>query len=251
MNAKWGTGIAIAALVIACGGKSKPPATSSGGTDTAASGADGGDTDWSGYGSDGGGGTSTSEGADGGAGTATAPASSDTAAGGSEESARTLLKQFVDPKADHASLSKSLRPTSADYKAMFDASTAPKIEASHAKDWDAGRMVIKPKDAKQSEIKLWGATGAELASGGGNASQFPGGYKKIAPHLAPTVTFYAFKFVQPGKETGMAYDGLAFVNGHWVIAPKPWHGLGDGGGGGAPVSGGGNGHRKPHPKKKK
>lgn len=248
MNTKWGTGLTIAALAIACGGKGKPPAMTA---DTPSSDSDAGGTDWSGYGSDGGGGTTgTSETADA-AGGGSTPASTETAAaGGSEESARTLLKQFVDPKADHVSLSKSLRPTSADYKSMFDSQTAAKVEAAHAKDWDGGKMVIKPKDAKQSEIKIWGATGAELASGGGNASQFPGGYKKIGQHLAPTVTFYAFKFVQPGKETGMAFDGLAFVNGHWVIAPKPWHGLGDGGGRAAPVSGGGNGHRKPHPKKK-
>ncbi len=247
MKAIWGTGLTIAALAIACGGKATPPAMVA---DPTSSEADAGDNDWSGYGTDGGGGAAASEGADAGAG-GSASASSETAAGGSEESARTLLKQFLDPNADHASLSKSLRPTSADYKAMFDAQTASKIEAAHAKVWDGGKMVIKPKDAKQSEIKLWSATGADLASGGGNASQFPGGYKKIGPHLAPTVTFFAFKFVQPGKESGMAFDGLAFVNGHWVIAPKPWHGLGEDGGGGAPLSGGGKGHRgKPHPKKK-
>ncbi len=245
MNARWGTGIAIAALAIACGGKSKPPMTA----DTASSESDGGaETDWSGYGSDGGGGTA--EGADGGAGGTAA--SGEASAGGSEESARALLQQFIDPSADHVSLSRSLRPTSADYKTMFDAQTASKVEAAQAKDWDAGKMVIKPKDAKQREIKLWSATGAELASGGGSAGQFPGGYKKIGAHLAPTVTFFAFKFMQPGKESGMSYDGLAFVNGHWVIAPKPWHALGDDGGGGAPMSGGGKGHRgKPHPKKKK
>jgi hypothetical protein len=72
-------------------------------------------------------------------------------------------------------------------------------------------------------VKVWGATGAELASGGGHSKEFPGGYKKIAKHLAPTVTFYAFKFVEPHGGGGMSYDGLAYVNGHWVITPKPFH----------------------------
>ena len=28
--------------------------------------------------------------------------------------------------------------------------------------------------------------------------------------------------VKPGETLGMAFDGLAFVNGHWRIFPKPW-----------------------------
>ena len=146
-------------------------------------------------------------------------------ASGTEDGAKSLLKQFVAPKADHETLSKSLRPTSADYKALFDDATASKMESAYAKEWDAGHMVIKPKNEKQSEIRLWGATGAELAEGKGHAKEFPGGYKKIGKHLAPTVTFYAFKFVERGKDAGMAFDGLAYVNAHWVIVPKPFHNL--------------------------
>ena len=31
--------------------------------------------------------------------------------------------------------------------------------------------------------------------------------------------------MKPGEDTGTAYDGLAFVNNHWVIAPKPYRAL--------------------------
>jgi hypothetical protein len=150
---------------------------------------------------------------------------------GNEEGAHALLKQFVAPNADHAALTRSLRPTSADYKSLFDEKLAEKVEAALAKDWDSGKAVIKPKD-NQTEIKVWGATGAELAQGTGNAKEFPAGYKKVAKHLAADVMFFRFKFVEAGKETGTAYDGLAFVNGHWVIAPKPWKALEGGKGGG-------------------
>lgn len=140
---------------------------------------------------------------------------------GGEEGARTFLGQFVAPNADHLALTRSLRPTSADYKALFDAKAASKIEAGQAKEWGSNKAVIKPKPA-QTEVKLWSATGADLAKGAASAKEFPAGYKKVGKHLAPAVTFFRFKFVEPGKETGTAYDGLAFVNGHWVIAPKPW-----------------------------
>ena len=143
---------------------------------------------------------------------------------GNEEGARALLAQFVAPDADHAALTRSLRPTSIDYKTLFDAKTAAKVEASQAKDWDSSKAVIKPKPG-QTDVKIWSATGADLARGSGDAREFPGGYKKIGPHLGPAVLFFRFKFVEPGKDVGTAYDGLAFVNGHWVIAPKPWRGL--------------------------
>src|SRR5437899_819953 len=42
------------------------------------------------------------------------------AAHGDLAGAELLLKQFVAPNADQAALTKSLRPTSNDYKAMFD-----------------------------------------------------------------------------------------------------------------------------------
>ncbi len=143
---------------------------------------------------------------------------------GNEDGARALLAQFVAPNADHAALTRSLRPTTNDYKSLFDAKTAAKIEAAQAKDWSSNKAVIKPKPG-QTEVKIWSATGSDLAKGTGNAKEFPAGYKKVAKHLAPSVLFFRFKFVEPGKETGTAYDGLAFVNGHWVIAPKPWRAM--------------------------
>lgn len=203
MKTRWG----IVLLVLAACGSKKPAASSN---DEMASLDAGTEPNWEG---DSGTPSTSPEG-----GTPIAEVAS-----GTEEGAKSLLKQFVDPKADHVALSKSLRPTAADYKALFDDATAPKMESAYAKEWDSGKMVIKPKNEKQTEVKIWGATGAELAIGGGHSKDFPGGYKKIGKHLAPAVTFYAFKFVEPHKDSGMAYDGLAYVNGHWVITPKPFH----------------------------
>ena len=44
------------------------------------------------------------------------------------------------------------------------------------------KAVIKPKP-NQTEVKVWSATGGDLASGKGNAKEFPAGYKKVAKHL--------------------------------------------------------------------
>ena len=228
MKTRWGFFFGV--LVVACGG-SKPPASS----DQLASMDAGTEPTWEG--------DSSTPGE-------SKPTPVSELASGTEDGAKSLLKQFVDPKADHAALSKSLRPTAADYKSLFDDATAAKMESAYAKEWDSGSLVIKPKNEKQSEVKIWGATGAELAAGTGHSKEFPGGYKKIGKHLSPTVTFYAFKFVEPHHDGGMAYDGLAYVNGHWVIVPKPFHLEGDEKPEGKPEKHEKPHGQKPHPKKK-
>lgn len=209
------------ALLVGCGGrgaaKGKPmvadPVPAEADPDTFGGGGDGG-SPWSETDADASEGPPAATASD-------APSSPPAILQGNEDGARALLSQFVAPNADHHALTRSLRPTTSDYKTLFDAKTAAKIEAAQAKDWDSNKAVIKPKPG-QTEIKIWSATGSDLAKGTGNAKEFPGGYKKVAKHLAPAVLFFRFKFVEAGKETGTAYDGLAFVNGHWVIAPKPW-----------------------------
>lgn len=138
-----------------------------------------------------------------------------------EEGAKALLAEFVKPGADHAALSKDLRPSSADYASVFEPGLAAKAESGYGPAWDGGQLVIAPK-AGQTEVKVFSATSDELKSWSGGASEFPGGYKDVAAQLKPGLKIYRFKFVEPGQDLGMAYDGLVNVNGHWRIFPKPW-----------------------------
>ena len=138
-----------------------------------------------------------------------------------EEGAKALLAEFLKPGADHAALSKNLRPTQADYAAVFEPDLAAKAEAVYGPAWDGGQLVIAPK-AGQTEVKVFSATSEELKSWSGAAADFPGGYKDVAAQIKPGVKVYRFKFVEPGQDLGMAYDGLVNVNGNWRIFPKPW-----------------------------
>ncbi len=140
---------------------------------------------------------------------------------GNEPGAKELLAQFVAGGADHPTLSKTLRPTSADYRELFDEETATQIEAAATPQWDSGKMVVAPKPG-QTEVKIWSASTEDLRAGTGSAKEFPGGYAKVASRLKPGAVLYRFTFTEPGHDLGMAYDGLAHVNGHWVIVPKPW-----------------------------
>lgn len=144
---------------------------------------------------------------------------------GTDAGAMSLLKEFVKPGADHAALSKQLRPTTADYAAVFDADSIAKVAAVYDPAWDGGQMIVAPKPG-QTEVKVFSATSDEMKSWTGNATEFPGGWKDVAPKLKPGLKIYRFKFVEPGKDLGMAFDGLIYVNGNWRIFPKPWRALG-------------------------
>jgi hypothetical protein len=140
---------------------------------------------------------------------------------GTEKAARALVEAFVKPDANVAELTRKLRPTRADYAAVFEGGAAAKAEAAYGPDWDSGSVVIEGKP-EQTDVILAHATTEELRAWTGGASEFPGGYRKAAPFLKPGLTFWRFKFVKPGETSGMAYDGLVWVNGHFTIFPKPW-----------------------------
>lgn len=140
---------------------------------------------------------------------------------GTEAGATSLLKEFLKPGADHAALSKQLRPTTADYAAVFEGDASAKAAAVYGPAWEAGQLVVAPQ-AGQTEVKVFSATSDEMKSWTGNAAEFAGGWKEVAPKLKPGLKIYRFRFVAPGKDLGMAFDGLIYVNGNWRIFPKPW-----------------------------
>lgn len=145
---------------------------------------------------------------------------------GTEAGAKSLLDEFVKTGADTVGLSAQLRPSLADYKALFDAPLSAKLDKLYTPQWESGAFVVAPKPG-QTVVLIDSATVAELKSGAPAAKEFPGGYKMVGSHLVGAARLYRFRFVEPGKTLGMAFDGLAFVNGHWVLVPKPWRALDD------------------------
>ncbi len=136
-----------------------------------------------------------------------------------EAGARAVVEKLLQPNVDLMALSKELRPTSEEYAAVYEPAFAAELDKMYAPAWDAGQIVITHNPG-QSKVLLHAATAQQLQAGQGEG--FPGGYRKVADKLRPGVVLYAFKFVEPGKTLGMAYDGLVKVNGHFRIIPKPW-----------------------------
>ncbi len=143
---------------------------------------------------------------------------------GTADGAKALLAKFVAEGADTAALTAALRPTAADYAAVFVGEAAKQAESAYGPAWEAGQLVVRPKPG-QSEVLLFEATTDQIKAGDEAAKDFPGGYAQVTDKLQPGVTVYRFKFVEPGKDIGMAFDGLVHVNGRWTIFPKPWRAL--------------------------
>ncbi len=143
---------------------------------------------------------------------------------GTEDGAKALLESFLQPGADHVAMTKSLRPAYADYDAIFVEKVVTPVRDTYEELWNRNNYLIKNEEG-QTKLLMWKATTEELNERTGDSDKFPGGYKKIADKLKPGLTFYRFKFVKPGDKHGRAFDGLVFVNGHWVIVSKPYRAI--------------------------
>jgi len=142
---------------------------------------------------------------------------------GTEAGAKDLLSTFLKQGNDNVALTLALKPSSADYRAVFATEElAAAAEKTYESLWSAvPKMPIGPKEG-QTELSMLSALTDELKTGAGNSREFPGGYKQASEWLKPGLRVYRWKFLKPGERLGMAFDGLYHVNGHWVLMPKPW-----------------------------
>ncbi|MEV4508513.1 hypothetical protein AB0K00_06100 [Dactylosporangium sp. NPDC049525] len=141
----------------------------------------------------------------------------------SEKGANALLKALPeDPQ-----LALRLKPTTEDYKALFVGDAAAKAEQFYATSlWNDPANLKIDTGAAKTELLLFHATSEEIRSWSTTVqANFPGGYQQVGPHLKPGLTWFRWRYVKPGESSGVAYDGLVNVNGHWVWTPKLWKAL--------------------------
>lgn len=137
-----------------------------------------------------------------------------------EEEARALLEAFLDPQADRVTLTARLKPTPDDVRAVYSAPLAERLVMAYAATFQPG-IAIGPKPG-QTEVTLTASTTHALRDGAAELSDFPGGYRDVLGFFAEDVPIVRFRFVEPGQELGLSFDGLVKVHGRWVLMPKPW-----------------------------
>ena len=62
----------------------------------------------------------------------------------------------------------------------------------------------------------------EIMTAGPALKDLPGGYSQHVGHFRKGIEIYGFKYVEPGKTSGMAYDGLFRLGVRWFFIPKAW-----------------------------
>jgi len=142
---------------------------------------------------------------------------------GSEAQARALLMRFFEPNADLVALTAALLPTEAEIHMVYKDPLASLLVESYAAQLKPG-IKFGPKP-DHNDLYLRYATTAGLQRGDAVLREFPGGYKDVLQYFKTDVPIVRFKFVTSGKTIGLAFDGLVYVNNHWVIMPKPWRAL--------------------------
>ena len=70
--------------------------------------------------------------------------------------------------------------------------------------------------SRSADVRAWNEAAQKV---------LPGGWAKMKGQIKDGYTLFRFKFVKPGERSGMVYDGLILVNGHWRIFPKAWRAL--------------------------
>jgi hypothetical protein len=137
---------------------------------------------------------------------------------GGFDDANQLVAKFLAPGNDNRALTQSLKPRLADLRAIFNQPFADRAFQHYSRNWGADTAIRA--NAGQTEALVRAETSDRLRRMG-ESSSLPGGYKTIANEFRPGLTIYSWRFVEPGKKFGMAYDGLYYVNGRWVFVPKP------------------------------
>lgn len=144
---------------------------------------------------------------------------------GSEAEVRALLLEFLKPAADLRALTQALLPTEAEIRTVYAEPLASAMWASYQQQMGPG-TAFGPKPDHNDILVVYTSTRA-LFEQRPVLEEFPGGYKDVLQYFKIDVPIVRFKFVKSGETLGLAFDGLIYLNGRWVIMPKPWRSLPD------------------------
>ncbi len=125
---------------------------------------------------------------------------------------------------DTEAMARSLRPRPGDAAKVFRADVADRIAQDQAALWEQGSARIQVQ-SDQTRIRVNVSPAGMLSQDSPLSQPFPGGYKALAEYLEPSRIWATWVHHAPGRDQGMRYDGLVWVDDHWAWFPKPWRSL--------------------------
>ncbi|MCC6522159.1 MAG: M48 family metallopeptidase [Polyangiaceae bacterium] len=134
--------------------------------------------------------------------------------------AKDVLRRFLAPGADTASLLRALRPERRDYAEVFVQAAVEAAVATYEPAWNGGALGVRTQGAV--DVELWGATTDELRSGDAPAAKsFAPEWRTAARHLQRGLTFHGFRFVDAAGHAVGGGDGLVATTAGWRWFPSP------------------------------
>lgn len=115
-------------------------------------------------------------------------------------------------------LAREFAPLPADYPKVFAEPLADAALKAYTALWTTAPL--PQARALDARLEIHVSPAGMLADDNPMSRHFPGGYRQLAPHLNPHRVWVAWKLIEPGQQTGIAYDGLVWIDDHWAWFPK-------------------------------
>jgi hypothetical protein len=136
-----------------------------------------------------------------------------------QEGVEPMLKQLVMPAGRE--LVEHLRPRTGDYESVFSSATVDRARKAYESFWSRP-VELERSSSQQTDVLVFAAPAGMLRGPNDLSRNFPAGYQAIATELKPERVWLAWKYVKPGETSGMAYDGLVWIDDHWAWFPRPY-----------------------------
>jgi hypothetical protein len=140
------------------------------------------------------------------------------------EQALPILAALVGPEG--SAIIERLRPGSDDYTRVFQCDIASAVRTAYERLWSTPPE-IERLTGGDIKVRVDAAPASMLLEENELSERFPGGYRTIAPHLQPDRIWFVWRYLRPGQESGMRYDGVVRLDDRWVWFPKPYRVVGE------------------------
>lgn len=120
-----------------------------------------------------------------------------------------------------------LIPREDDYEKVFVGEAVELARLTYQQLWkeNNGKIDMEFPSGLQSDIHCYPAPAGMLGEENELSYYFPQGYSAIASWLNPHRVWLCWKYVEPGEQSGLSFNGLVWIDDHWAWFPKPFKAL--------------------------
>jgi hypothetical protein len=135
-----------------------------------------------------------------------------------------VLSSLVGP--DGAATLESMRPRADDYSRVFRGDIVDRVRAAYDSLWQTPPSLDRLESGSMT-LRVDAAPAGMLDRENELSRHFPGGYRALAPYLLSDRVWFVWRYLEPGADAGIRYDGVVLLDDRWVWFPKPYRVVGE------------------------